>query len=398
MNEGIEQLEQNPIVVKYEGDKEIEFKFEVTENLMDNKTRQIALGLHGAFCLMCTYSRSAAKDLAMIEQGFEINRSLEQIKEIFHRLAEVDDNGELYVPRKANDYGSRQGVTGPPLTNQDLCKDLSPLHAWLRCFTFSLNLIYRLVARVYKWGGIGTHNERWTTAETKRFETAKKLVKQLVRDHLKLQIDFVLPAGGGSTDTGPLVKAFYKKVNRDKFIEHCLPNIVPGNPITEDEKSYLYDFLQNMNVILRILGSGRKCETDRLDQFCKKTYMDLVRHFPWVQMSMVAHMVLAHTTERIIRNDGFGLKDISEQGLEGLHKILRNVRKDLSRKNSLYLQIQDVFKFMWTQSDPQVRAMRRRLECSQCLATSHTKRGCPELKNNVIHDEDNDLVNSLLLD
>ena len=85
-------------------------------------------------------------------------------------------------------------------------------------------------------------------------------------------------------------------------------------------------------------------------------------------------------------------------GLEGLHKILRNVRKDLSRKNSLYLQIQDVFKFMWTQSDPQVRAMRRRLECSQCLATSHTKRGCPELKNNVIHDEDNDLVNSLLLD
>ena len=153
-----------------------------------------------------------------------------------------------------------------------------------------------------------------------------------------------------------------------------------------------------MAIILGVVNSGRKVDTDLLDQLCKKTYYDLVRNFPWVQMSMVSHMVLAHSAERIIRNEGYGLKDISEQGLEGLHKILRNVRKDLSRKCDLYSQIQDVVKFMWTQSDPQVRAMRRRLECSNCLGESHTKRGCPELKLNIHEDDDNDLVNSFLLD
>ena len=116
-------------------------------------------------------------------------------------------------------------------------------------------------------------------------------------------------------------------------------------------------------------------------------------------MSLSLSLMWVSTAERIVKNDGFGMKNLSESGLEGLHKVLRHVRRDLSRKVSLIAEVEDVVKFMWLQSDPQIRESKRRLECSNCHARSHTKRGCPELKTNPdMNDDDDDIMDRFIID
>ena len=323
-----------------------------------------------------------------------MDRSLEQINEVFERLAVENDDEELYIPSRTGDYDIRFGGIHKPITEQDLCQDLSPVHCRLRCWGFILNIIYRLNSGIFKWGGIGTRNERWTEEEKKLYKDQKKIFKAKVKGACNIQVD--MPAQGlssGSTDTGNNVKRLMEKENRTKIIDLCM-----SDRVTDDEKAGLHNLMQKLSIILRVVNSGQKIETDAYSQFCIDTNLEIIRNFPWAELSMVAHITLAHTAERIINNDGFGLKNLSESGLEGLHKVLRHVRRDLSRKNSLENEIEDVLKYMWVQSDPTVRESRRRLECSNCEARNHTKRGCPELKINPVWDEDDDIINRFFLD
>ena len=159
----------------------------------------------------------------------------------------------------------------------------------------------------------------------------------------------------------------------------------------------LYNFLQKLSIIVAIINCSKKIDTDGFTMYCKNAYLELVNNFPWVEMPLVAHAVYAHAAERIVNNDSFGLKDLAEHGLEGLHKVLRQVRRDLSRKSSLLAEIQDVGSYMWHRSDPKIRDARLRLECSNCSARNHTRRGCPLLKRNDELDEDIDIFNSLTI-
>jgi len=352
----------------------------------------MALGIGGAACLMCTSSRPDLKDAAKIEEGFPINRSIDLINEVFERLKEVDEYGEFYVPRRTRDNNIRMGVTDQPITKRDMCQDFSPLHAYLRHFTFLLNLIYRLISGIHKWGGTGTRNEKWTDEEIAHYKAVRTKFKQDVREYLVMIIDSPKD-GSGTSDTGENIKRFFTKKSRDLIMEFCIPDTV-----SDDQKTSLYNVLQKAGVILRIINCGHKIDTDRFAAYCKEAYVQLVHDFPWVQMSMVAHMVYAHSAERIMKNENYGLKDTSETGLEGLHKILKMVRRDLSRKCSLEQEIHDVAKYMWISSDPIIKESKRRLECSNCLEKNHTRRGCPKLKFNVQQDEDNDIVNTFLLD
>ena len=60
-----------------------------------------------------------------------MDRSLVQINEVFERLAvekdDSDDDEELYIPSRTGDYGIRFGGIHEPITEQDLCQDLSPV-------------------------------------------------------------------------------------------------------------------------------------------------------------------------------------------------------------------------------------------------------------------------------
>ena len=82
----------------------------------------------GAYCDLCTCSKQQYLEIERIEGGFETNRSIETLHNIFDNL--VQENGSIL--KEKGDYNVRAGVTNKP-TNND-AQSLQVLHALLRSF------------------------------------------------------------------------------------------------------------------------------------------------------------------------------------------------------------------------------------------------------------------------
>ena len=85
-------------------------------------------------------------------------------------------------------------------------------------------------------------------------------------------------------------------------------------------------------------------DTKRLDDLCRETYQCLLANFPWAHVTPTSHKLLAHAPQIISDyNEGFGLDDLSEEGIEACNKLIRRYRERLSRKFSYEDNIKDVF-------------------------------------------------------
>ena len=89
--------------------------------------------------------------------------------------------------------------------------------------------------------------------------------------------------------------------------------------------------------------------------------------FPMGKYSPSLHKILAHSTE-LIRdsNDEYGLKEYSKEAVKACNKLIRRYPEHLSRKNSSYLNIRDVFVRLLSQSDPLFSSYCRVLVCKRC--------------------------------
>ena len=90
-----------------------------------------------------------------------------------------------------------------------------------------------------------------------------------------------------------------------------------------DQVDNLLKLHRNLSVILRVISSKRQVDFQRLKSTCTDTYVLLGNKFPTVSISETIHMVLGHSFQLIELNDGYGLGQMSEQGLEGLNKLVR---------------------------------------------------------------------------
>ena len=91
------------------------------------------------------------------------------------------------------------------------------------------------------------------------------------------------------------------------------------------------------------------------------------------------HALLAHSWELIANNDGKGLGEFSESGLENNNKYLRFYRTSLARKNSQQSNLEDCITRLWLRSDPTIRnsgPSKRR--CSRCSLADHFTVSCPQ--------------------
>ena len=73
------------------------------------------------------------------------------------------------------------------------------IHPLVRTLHLSQANIQSLDLRVFKWGGMGTKNEKWTKEENEKYEKEKKIFKSRVRQHCQLIID--MPFQGQLIDT-----------------------------------------------------------------------------------------------------------------------------------------------------------------------------------------------------
>jgi len=75
----------------------------------------------------------------------------------------------------------------------------------------------------------------------------------------------------------------------------------------------------------------------------------------WIYLTPTVHALLSHSTELIEGNEGFGLLEYSESGLEANNKFMRFYRQFLARKTSQMDNLTDVFTRMWLKSDPFIK-------------------------------------------
>ena len=101
--------------------------------------------------------------------------------------------------------------------------------------------------------------------------------------------------------------------------------------------------------------------TQQLKPFYTETSIMILTQFnessrPWIFLSPTVHGLLHHSAELIASNDGFGLLEYSESGLEANNKFLRFYRTFLARKTGQVQNLTDVFTRMWLKSDPCIKA------------------------------------------
>ena len=83
--------------------------------------------------------------------------------------------------------------------------------------------------------------------------------------------------------------------------------------------------------------------------------------------------------EAIEKNGGRGLKNISEENLEKMHKVVRQLREKGARLLSMQSNLTDVFRKVNAKSDPVVRTVKPPVSCKHCHQVGHSTRGCKVL-------------------
>ena len=80
----------------------------------------------------------------------------------------------------------------------------------------------------------------------------------------------------------------------------------------------------------------------RVREVSQETYLLILENFPWVSVSNTLHKFLGHLHQFIERNNCFGLCNLSEEGLEQGHKLIREFSIHLSRKSNFIQGVSDV--------------------------------------------------------
>ena len=171
-----------------------------------------------------------------------------------------------------------------------------------------------------------------------RVENAKKSRPRNLRKHTGLKIDYP-NIHGGTSSTGNIARlCFIRHDDSQKDFIYWVLTLI--------DQKYKYEveiIHRNLAIILRIMNSNERIDTIKLEVFCKDAYELIINSFPWVSITLTIHKLLAHIVELIRdHNEGYGLKNFSDEALEASNKYLRRFRENLARKTSYQDNIRDV--------------------------------------------------------
>ncbi|KAI6659856.1 hypothetical protein LOD99_14196 [Oopsacas minuta] len=104
---------------------------------------KILSGAGDANCQMYTATLQQIHDISTVQNGFPINRTIRDAHDVFD---EVDEEEFLSLPTN-----QRYNLTHKPISEKDIIST-SPLHTYLRTFSWFLLLIYHLqCGDIQKW-------------------------------------------------------------------------------------------------------------------------------------------------------------------------------------------------------------------------------------------------------
>ena len=368
-NQDITDLQTDGFLLEH-GGKHFNVHTKIQGCMMDMKAAHLYSGLGGCYCDLCSYTKLQCVDREIIEEGFTISRDIDDIHSRFNML--VQDDGTIL--KKRNDYDVREGMTTKPIsTNQFISQQV--LHSLLRNFDHFMKAAVHVKAGVIDW------SESPSSINKQFLERAKTEIQERIKTDIHgIKWDVPDSSGkGGTSTTGNVARdLLHNSSNRGIIVTELL--------IQRREVFRIYG--QHLSVILRVFSSKQKVKVEIYKEFCTNLYVFLIVSFPrvthrekpgpWISITPALHKLLGHSWELIQLNEGFGLGNLDESGLEGCNKILRNIRTRLSRKNSQILNLIDTLNRMWVGSDPLINEERLKARpfCKHCDVSGHSKRYC----------------------
>ena len=321
----------------------------------DGKVRIQLTGLGGAFCILCFCTEEDANDIDKIEEGFPIQRSLEQIWE---KLNELTRGLTQEIKRETRDYATRLGHTQFAMLPPE-CK-LNPigtaeLHFILHLFGYYKELFQNMKARLILGrlavrGSKGRGNKIDATDEAALKEAMDYFTQKVREQPLSLLINAPDPHGhGGSVENGNTCRIFLDPKNREAVIA------IFSEVATEDEQKALPLFFQEGYVIYHVANAIGEIHVEMFKEYVHNAYIHWKRAFPYQKIPNSIHWNLGHLGELSELNDGFATGELSEGSLESIMKILRRYETTLARNTSFVDNATDCLKRIWLQGDPELR-------------------------------------------
>ena len=296
----------------------------------------------GAYCTMCVKSQSECQDPEVIKAGFVIERDVQGIKELALSLTDPE-TGE--VVRKRADYSTRQGVCGQPVTESDLTKTIPVCHSKIRSFEWIIDFLVRALSHK-KWK-TASNDVIYSKEEKEDYKAKREMVKEGVYNNLAINI-----GNPGDMVTGKSFQKFSSDAGR-AFIVSLM---------NDDDQEAFQLILLGLSATVKVINSQkRRVNIEKVRELTQDVYLAIVEHFPWAAVSPSVHRILAHSWEVMELNNGFGLGDLSEEGLEALNKRIRSRREHGARKTSTLANFMDCYNHLWDSSRPNIVAMEREI-------------------------------------
>ena len=252
-----------------------------------------------------------------------------------------------------------------------------------------------------------TYRKRIDPDIDEAYERIKRNYRERSRTLVGRQM-FTPSSSGGTTDNGNTARIFFSYEKREAVLN--MMEEVPEPPPNatrakhdeykrkvEDKKKFkdvIRKLLQNFSVILNIMNSDKMVRIEEYAELCTSTALLIREEIPWAEFSPTTHLILMHSPQMIKDNNGRGLLAYSEEGAEGNHKLIKNIREKGARKMSLNRNLRDVMKKLYISSNPKFRKFKHVKSCSHCKVEGHSVRSCP-LKQNNPKNEDEILFDSL---
>ena len=265
----------------------------------------------------------------------------------------------------------RFNIPHRPISDLDTIPS-SPLHAYLRCFGWFLNLISHLHSGIFKW-----------SPTSKKVSDAKTFITSLFKDNLNIIID-IPSTQVGTTTTGNVVRrCLIRKDDKEQDFLYLILTVIPSK-----FKPNIIEIHTCLGAILRIYNSSKRVNTEELANVCSNTYLSILREFPWANISPTLHKLLPHAPEIISKlNEGHGLEHLSEEGLEASNKYVRRYRDRLARKFSFEENLKDIFVRMISHSDP-ILLTNRKFAIRKPPSSQELKSNQDIFVNTLIRDDD----------
>lgn len=208
-------------------------------------------------------------------------------------------------------------------------------------------LIYHLRSDTYIW----SESQIKLGRAFGHYQAAKDQIQhRLGEPDINIPLDASDPTGmGGNANKGDLCKRL--------FVDHreLMVSFVPER--FQNDLRYL---MSHLWIILKIYTGKQKVKVLEYKQVCLDVYNLLLNSFnnedtKWINISPTMHTLLGHSWELIRNNDGVGLGEYSESGLEHNNKFLRFIRRNLARKVDQPSNLEDCLVRLWLRSDPKIR-------------------------------------------